>query len=47
MYLHHVVYTFGLKVHQLEISAMEERMPVFDNIFDVFLAPFRDNIFQL
>ena len=25
---------------KLEITTMEERMPVFDNIFDVFLSPF-------
>ena len=47
MYLHHAVYVFGLKVDQVEISAMEERMPVLDNMFDVFLSPFSEDISQL
>ena len=47
MYLHHTVHVFGLKVDQIEISAMVERMPVFDNIFDVFLSPFSEDISQL
>ena len=44
MYLHHAVYVFGLKVDQLEICAIEDRMLVFDIIFDVFVSPFTEDI---
>ena len=47
MYLHHAVYVFGLKVDQLEISAMAERMSLFDNMFDMFLPPFSEDISQI
>ena len=35
------------KEDQLEISAMEERMPVVDNIFGGFVSPFSEDIAQL
>lgn len=33
--------------NQLEIFAREERMSVFDNIFDVFLSPFNEDTAKL